>query len=1233
MTTKSLSPTSSITTSTTTTGTGTATSSGVHKRRRKNANDDGSHVPPAGLDSPLPPAAVVAEQVAKPTTTTSGSSSFRNVSACNRCRLRKNRCDQRLPACLSCEKASVKCVGYDPITKREIPRRTKIPFSPTSSVISLVGWVDFDDRVNFSYVHYLETRLAYLESLLTNNDIPFPPAESFPDLAPPPPPPSSQTPTTVSFPPPPITTANPIPQQGPSPQQLLTPIDPALTADEPMQELNIKREPLGSNRESTEDKKLDNLVSDIGLVSFAGASDPRYLGSASGISFARVVFAAVKSSASGANGDQSGAGGEGGSSGPRRFRPRIGSSTRIKGARGLGIGGPKEELVPEDEDTPMGGSLFGLHTKPSIIPAPFPSRTLAERLVNLYFEHANPQIPILHRGEFAGVIDKIYGDGEEVDPMANGINGSALGGTHKDKYLLNIVCAIGAGIFLTGPDDGDEEGDDDHNEAAGKDPDGSPKIKTEGGKKPKRSSKQFEPESYHATAMMHLEAFLSQSKGGLEELQAVLLLAGYALLRPVSPGLWYIVGVAVRLAVDLGLHYEDAEAIAAKSAKKDGKKGKREWSRELRRRLWWCVYSLDRLVSTCVGRPFGISDEVISTQVGGSNIPSFEFIIARRRKDFPSLLDDQYIHPTAGITPPPPGKELPSYKTISHHYFRLRLLQSEILQVLQQQSHSLAFTSTSDNPYTKPPVPKPSRGDIYPPHHPYHLQTPFLRNFETVQCWHKDVDRRLKEWIDTAPQSQEQTGVSFSLEFLELNYWQAKIMLYRPCLSVPVLLAGELGANGNSSRGRAAERAFGGGKVSAEEEERIYLTVAEAGSKVLRLYRQLHRVHQVNYTFLATHHLFMAGISFLYTIWHSPLVRSRLTMDEVDFTILAATSVLGDLVDKCPPAEACRDAFERMSRATVQMCLAGGRGPMSKIVPSGTFAHSTGVAGATGMNRPGMMQPSQQHPATLKEEDDEDDDDDDDEEGGIEEVAPGFTKDFESMTRTFAGSRQHDDYEPMSATTPSPATQEQQEEDRLSQELEQQEQRQHEQCHHQQQQQQHQQQQAEQRKRHPHFDEGFRELFTPAAGGGGNTVPSLRFNQQHHLQPNNPHHPHSHPASAHSPQFTLSPPTHNFAPHHNPPLTFSPSPTHTHNPLPPSLQQHFPSPPVVDQDGMSIDPQLAQPVDWGNLDMSAFGLGSLDWEGDAWSDSGSAGGVAGSGNAAGQGMDLFDGFFFGPGGS
>ena len=46
-----------------------------------------------------------------------------------------------------------------------------------------------------------------------------------------------------------------------------------------------------------------------------------------------------------------------------------------------------------------------------------------------------------------------------------------------------------------------------------------------------------------------------------------------------------------------------------------------------------------------------------------------------------------------------------------------------------------------------------------------------------------------------------------------------------------------------------------------------------------------------------------------------------MTIDDVDFTVLAATSVLSDLVPMCPPAEACRDAFVRMSKATISMVM------------------------------------------------------------------------------------------------------------------------------------------------------------------------------------------------------------------------------------------------------------------------------------------------------------------------
>ena len=368
----------------------------------------------------------------------------------------------------------------------------------------------------------------------------------------------------------------------------------------------------------------------------------------------------------------------------------------------------------------------------------------------------------------------------------------------------------------------------------------------------KQVIQQHQPEEYHASAMVHLESFLSSTPatdrpegfgGSLEELQAVLLLAGFALLRPVAPGLWYIVGVAVRLGVDLGLHYEDGVGIEGSGdgtgmarshdvameaagdipwSKSNGidqkERGRREWVRDLRRRLWWCVYSFDRLVSTCVGRPFGITDQVITTE-------------------FPSILDDSYIT-TSGFAAPPHAYGDPSYKRVAHHYFRLRLLQSEILQVLQyrqaQQARESGRNSTNQYMHTK-------------------LLSPFLDGFDSFRAWRQDIDRRLWEWKESAP-SQKDTTVQFSVQFLELNYWQAVIMLYRQSLSVPPVLAGEV---------TPSEEIASPMSVNTDEQEDdddIFLKVAEAGQQVLKLYRQLHSMHVVSYTFLATHHLFMAGM-------------------------------------------------------------------------------------------------------------------------------------------------------------------------------------------------------------------------------------------------------------------------------------------------------------------------------------------------------------------------------------
>ena len=787
-----------------------------NSRQQSHASQGTSHTrlpPPLTTFSP-PRMATAPSSGNNPPPPSNPSSSFRNVSACNRCRLRKNRCDQQLPRCQSCEKARVHCVGYDPITKREIPR---------------------------SYVYFLEARITYLENLLVENQVDFRGAKAFegeltngaegvPKVTGPPSASSGQSPTNDD-------NSNNYKSRGNGNANCFPTSIKDANGERELDGNRCGSKPFGDDLpdiHADQDQKVDhtnerlnNLVSNIGMVSVQGASDPRYQGSTSGISFARVVFAAVKSSV--ATGT---------------------SSERM-------IGRSAERLPPPsgiDESSANGSamrdSFFGLHTRPTVKQAVFPDRELASRLVGLYFEHANPQIPILHRGEFMEMFNRVYSIDEELRSA-------------RELYILNIVFAIGAGIIFDtksapGKPEAEKQSGDGERERGEDEAENEENGQQNGPKPQKRqklSSRQFQPEEYHASAIVHLERFLSWSPstdrpdglgGGLEELQAVLLLAGFALLRPVSPGLWYIVGVAVRLAVDLGLHYEDGTGIDSIGDGDDGnparcpkdprnlddddqendnkdrpkvdplERGRREFVRDLRRRLWWCVYSFDRLVSTCVGRPFGISDQAITTE-------------------FPSLLDDDYITKEGFKTPPPGEKQ--SYKHASYHYFRLRLLQSEIQQVLQHQQIRKARRSGKN------------RRNAF-----MHkkLSSPFLEGFDSFRSWRSDMHRRMEEWKDSAP-SRLETGVQFSLEFLELNYWQAVIMLYRQCLAVPAPLAREMSPAEDVSTPSLA------GTEDCDDEDNIYVKVAEAGQKVLRLYRQLHRVRLVNYTFLATHHLFMAG--------------------------------------------------------------------------------------------------------------------------------------------------------------------------------------------------------------------------------------------------------------------------------------------------------------------------------------------------------------------------------------
>ncbi|RPA91867.1 hypothetical protein L873DRAFT_1818598 [Choiromyces venosus 120613-1] len=636
----------------------------------------------------------------------SGGQISRSISACNRCRSRKTKCDQLFPNCSSCAKAGVECVGIDAATGREVPR---------------------------SYVDWLEKRVRFLEQEMgISND-------------------SGESNTSETG--------------GGGVKRKLSSAPP-----EERTETSEER----AREDRREDKALhlrpdiENLVSQVGLVSVQGTSAPGFLGGSSGISFARLMFAAVKMT----NKDN-----------PQSSQPTSIQPTPVNSS-------PRPPNTDSEVATDSSTQIPRCRQRPS--PAPFPHRHVGENYIDIFFNQANPQTPILHRPSFERIFKRAYsrievecGNGLPVDV------GSEKDHQHcADLYFLYMVFAIATAMS---------------------------------------SRTDALPERYHASAMLHMDSLFSSislTNNRLDGLKGILLLALYSIMRPAAPGVWYVLGAAMRLAIDLGLHQENTQ------------KAEKMWdplTLDERRRLWWCTYCLDRQICVYLGRPFGIADEAIKTPFPDEEVDGWS--------DAPQIdtgSDDKRIR---------------SCRTISIHIFRIRQIQSEIQQVLYQSSSALP------------------------------------RQFSSVEEWRKDVESRLKSWCNSVPKSKaDMNNCGYNLSFIDLNYQQTRLLLYGLCPTVPT--------------------------PSTEAFE----VIADSGSRIIRLYRQLHREKCINYTWLACHNLFMAGTSYLCALWHSREVRRKTTVEQIDFNTLACVDVLGSMIDKCPAAQGCRDVFDSLASATVQLC-------------------------------------------------------------------------------------------------------------------------------------------------------------------------------------------------------------------------------------------------------------------------------------------------------------------------
>ncbi|KAI0166550.1 fungal-specific transcription factor domain-containing protein [Xylariaceae sp. FL1272] len=108
------------------------------------------------------------------------------------------------------------------------------------------------------------------------------------------------------------------------------------------------------------------------------------------------------------------------------------------------------------------------------------------------------------------------------------------------------------------------------------------------------------PEDYYMTALRYVST--AKESKTTQNVEAMLLLVIYH-VRSSSYGIWYMIGLAMRTCIDLGLHTKRHE------------RNLDPYAIQMRRRLFWSVYALERTIAICLGRPLSIPDRQIDVEL------------------------------------------------------------------------------------------------------------------------------------------------------------------------------------------------------------------------------------------------------------------------------------------------------------------------------------------------------------------------------------------------------------------------------------------------------------------------------------------------------------------------------------------------------------------------------------------------------------------------------------------
>lgn len=216
--------------------------------------------------------------------------------------------------------------------------------------------------------------------------------------------------------------------------------------------------------------------------------------------------------------------------------------------------GRLERHNPVNHDvTSLAQSLIHQLVQTASSPLPLPGPHQAKQLARVYFESVHPQYPILHEQSWLHALDSIY-------------DSNTSGKEDVAAFQVNMVLAIASSILSS------------------------------------RARSHIPGESYCLSALQHLERINVHNFSGL---QCVLLLLIFTMYSPnMRLNVWYLNYHCIAAVLDLGLQRNITTASGISLL-----------DQEMRTRVFWTVFTLDRTIATMMGRPIGLRDEACELRV------------------------------------------------------------------------------------------------------------------------------------------------------------------------------------------------------------------------------------------------------------------------------------------------------------------------------------------------------------------------------------------------------------------------------------------------------------------------------------------------------------------------------------------------------------------------------------------------------------------------------------------